>query len=100
MSRLRSDYNNYIPPSTTAMLYTGPGKVHCLLVSIDSAPGTVKTVTLYDSTGALTPIIAKICVSDGAPHLIAWPDLMYLRFVNGLTVVTSANIHVTLVTEA
>jgi hypothetical protein len=100
MPRIRSDFNNYVPPGSTAMLHTGPGKVHCLLVSIDTAPGTVKTVTLYDSTGALTPIIAVINVSDGMPHLITWPDLMYLRFTAGLTVVTGANIHVTLTTEA
>jgi hypothetical protein len=97
MARIISDYNNYLPVSTTKTLHSGSGKVHAILATSDSSTGMV---TIYDNTAASGSILFQISLNSTTPAFIILPAERPLRFHTGLTVVTDANTRCLIISEA
>lgn len=88
-----SNYAHITAAATTVCKF-GAGRIHKILVNNP----TNCTITVYDNTSAVAPVIAVITSSTGA-SVNPYPILFDCPFNNGLTIVTSVTIDLTIIYE-
>ena len=87
MPKIDSDYNNYIPASTTKTLATGVGKVLAIIFSTSAASAIL---TIYDNTAGSGNVLFAGYATSSTPLVIFFDKLMPLTFTVGCTGVTPA----------
>ena len=100
--QLYNGYSNFVPKNTASqVLHSGRGFIHTIIASVDGAAGgTNGTLTIYDNTAASGNILFRVHPYLNNPVFIELERTHVLKFLTGLTVVTSAYVDAFILSEA
>ena len=98
MSKIYSGYSNFLDASSQKTLHSGAGKVHAILCTTTTSGGSY--LTLYDATSAdAAKKLIELNPSHYSPIVLIFGPNLPLRFGEGLTAKTGANVSAFIITE-
>ena len=97
MARIQATTNNYIGPSTTKTVVTGPGAIHTIIATCNST--TPALISFYDQTSAAAPTLLALYVSTYSAIQFNLKDVGPIRFSTALTIACAAGCTCFVVTE-